>query len=116
MEDRREGDRRIEDLKIELKADIKSVANDVSSIRDMLISEPEASPMGRALLRITDGNRRRIEENKREFEEFVEKRFDPMHDWWHQTRGAWRLVLGAGVVLGSVGAFFGILSFFGLGR
>ncbi len=46
--------------------------------------------------------------------EHLRSRYEPMYDWWQQTRGAWRLVLGTGVVLGIIGAFFGILAFFGI--
>ncbi len=100
-----EGLRRADDDRYtDLNRKVDNVANDVKSIRDMLISEPEASPLGRALLKYAAENRRLIEEQRADF--------DPMYDWWQQQRGAWRLVIGAGVVLGIVGSFFGILAYF----
>lgn len=89
----------IEALKQELKADLRAVAEDVGAIRDMLISEPEASPLGRALLR-------RIEH--------IERRADPMYDWWNQTKGTWRAVTGLAVILGIVATTFAIMAYFGI--
>ena len=118
-------DQRFDDLKRELKADIKSVANDVSSIRDMLISEPEASPMGRALIKRSIDNRAATQELRQDFEKYIEthehfteniieKRINPMYDWWNQQRGSWKAFQGLALVLGMIGAFFGILAYFGV--
>lgn len=93
--------RRADDRRIgELRDDIRSVARDVADIKGWL-SEPEGTPQGRSL-------QRQINE--------MRTRFDPVEDWYQQTRGAWRLVLGSAVVLGIVGAVFGIASYFGLGH
>lgn len=118
-------DQRFDDLKRELKADIKSVASDVSSIRDMLISEPEASPMGRALIKRSMDNRAIIQELRNDFEkytehhedwanDFIEKRVNPMYDWWNQQKGSWKAFQGLALILGMIGAFFGILAYFGV--
>ncbi len=56
-----------------------------------------------------------IDEAREDFEyadQQMRNRYEPMYDWWQQTRGAWRLVLGTGVVLGIVGAFFGLIAYF----
>lgn len=85
----------------------------VDSIRDMLIGEPSASPLGRALLEKAADNRRVIDRNHEEFRTFVKEDFRPLNDWWNQSKGAWKFLLGLGTVLGIIGSFFGILSFFG---
>jgi hypothetical protein len=87
-----------------LESKLDKVSGDVQSIRDMLISEPEASPLGRALLRKSVENRELIDE--------IRADFDPMYDWWQQTRGVWRAVVGLGIVLGIVGSFFGLAAYF----
>jgi hypothetical protein len=96
----------------DLSGKVDNVANDVKSIRDMLISEPEASPLGRSLLKTSSYNRRLIDEHWQDFQNFRKEEFDPIDDWWQQQRGAWRMVIGVGVVLGIVGSFFGILAYF----
>lgn len=98
---RREDDKRIG----ELETKVDRVADDVRSIRDMLISEPEASPLGRALLRASAENRRLIDEQRRDFE--------PVEVWWRQSQGLWKAILGIATVLGIVGSFFGIAAYFG---
>jgi hypothetical protein len=109
--------RRVDDRRIEqLDRKITKVASDVGSIRDMLISEPAASPLGRALLEKSTENRRIIDRHHDEFQAFVRDDFQPLDDWWNQSRGAWKFILGAGTVLGIVGAVFGVASFFGLGQ
>lgn len=91
----------------------------------MLISEPEASPLGRALLRASKSNRTLIDKNHQEhdalierhhqeFRAFLKEEFRPLNDWWNQSRGAWKFVLGVATVLGAIGAFFGILAYFGI--
>lgn len=112
MDDER---RRSDDKRFErLENSINGVAKDVSAIRDMLITEPEASPLGRSLLNRAKDNHNDIIDLRRDFERFKEEDFQPLWDWWNQTKGAWRFVLGAGVVLGIIGTFFGILAFWGL--
>ena len=101
MELRRADDERIS----ELQRDVKTVATEVRSIRDMLISEPEASPLGRALLRASADNRQLIAALRADL--------DPIEDWYIQARGAWRLVLGVATVLSIIGAFFGLAAYFG---
>ena len=108
---RREDDRRFDDL----TRKVTDVAKDVTTIREMLISEPEASPLGRALLKASQNNRVLIDQQRSDFEKFRREDFEPLDDWWQQTRGAWRLVLGTGVVLGIIGSFFGLAAFFGWG-
>lgn len=135
--------RRVDDRRFrELQSEIKSVAKDVSSIRDMLISEPEASPMGRALIQRSLDNRvlitqqradfdkhvQAFEEYKREHEDDVDKllenhdtkedrwrkeRFDPMYDWWQRIRGSWMGIASVGVILGIVSLFFALLANYG---
>ena len=114
MEDglRRQDDKRFKDLDDKLN----TITKDVGTIRDMLISEPEASPMGRALIRRSLDNRDMINQQRRDFDDFRKDEFAPVHDWWQQNKGAYRLVQGVAVVLGAVGAFFGIASFFGFGH
>lgn len=82
--------------KLERKVD--GVADTVRDIRDMLISEPEASPLGRALLK-------RIVT--------LEEEIEPIAEWWQQWRGVWRFILGLGVVLGIVATVFGVAAYFG---
>jgi hypothetical protein len=113
---RRQDDVRYRDLDRKVSA----VAKDVTAIRDMLISEPEASPLGRALLARSLENRREIEkvaiatskavDNCREdFEAFLKDDFKPLNDWWNQSKGAWKFVLGASIVLGIVSTFFSVI-------
>lgn len=97
---RRTDDRRFSDL----DRKITSVAKDVSSIRDMLISEPEASPMGRALLKWAQENRRLINGLRDDF--------DDDHEWVMRMKGSWQAIAGAGIVFGIVGTVFGIAAFF----
>ena len=111
---RRVDDQRFEELKRELKSDIRAVASDVSSIRDMLISEPEASPMGRALIRRSEVNASATRELRRDFEDFEKERFNPVYDWWNQQKGSWKALQGLALVLGVIGAFFGILAYWGV--
>lgn len=96
----------------DLDRKISEVAKDVASIRELLITEPEASPLGRSLLARSHENRAAISELRRDFDQFKRQDFDPIDDWWNQTRGAWRFVLGAGVILGLIGSFFGLLAYF----
>lgn len=67
------------------------------------------------MLRYAADNRAMIIKNHEEFRAFRREDFEPIEDWKNQTAGAWRAVLGAAVVLGALGAFFGIASWFGLG-
>ena len=118
--------RRLDDERFaKLDQKIDRVSNDVGSIRDMLISEPEASPMGRALLRRSTENRSATDQLRRDFEKyaedhqdwingFIEKRFDPMYDWWNQQKGSWKAIQGLALILATVGAFFGILAYWGV--
>lgn len=106
--------RRIDDERIdELVEEMKSTRQDVRSIRDMLISEPEASPLGRSLLNKSVENRRIIDKHHEEFLTFRKEEFKPLYDWWNQSKGAWKFVLGVATVLSIVGSFFGIIAFFG---
>ena len=98
----------------DLDKKVDDVAKDVKSIRDMLISEPEASPMGRALIRRSQDNRKATDDLRDDFEEFLDRRFSPMYDWWNQTKGTWRAVQGTALVMAMIGAFFGILAYFGI--
>jgi hypothetical protein len=98
----------------DLNKKVEGIAGDVKEIRDMLISEPEKSPLGRALLKIANDNRKMILDNEQDFEEFRDQKFTPIYDWWNQTKGSWRVIQGAAVILAIVGAFFGILSWFGI--
>ena len=98
--------RRADDQRIgELQEQVRSVAKEVRDIRDMLISEPEASPLGRALIKRSVDNRLLIDELRHDFE--------PVEIWYQQARGAWRLVLGLATVLSIIGAFFGLAAYFG---
>ncbi len=107
--------RRVDDQRFEKLDDkIDRVQKDVSSIRDMLITEPEASPLGRSLLNRSRDNRQLIDDLREDFERFRDTEFKPIEDWWQQTKGAWRFIIGVGVVLGIVGAFFGVLAFYGI--
>lgn len=102
---RRASDQRLEEL-----------TREVRSIREMLISEPEASPLGRSLLKASQVNREMIERNHAEFRAFVREDFQPLDDWWNQSKGAWKFVLGLSTVMGIIGAFFGIVTYFGGGQ
>jgi hypothetical protein len=108
-----EGRRATDDDYKKLDAKVDTVANDVRSIRDMLISEPESSPMGRALLRRSATNTRAIDTLRADFETFRKEEFNPIDDWWQQTRGVWRAVIGLGIILGIIGTFFGVVAYFG---
>lgn len=102
MEDlRRTDDRRINDL----DRKITNVAKDVSAIRDMLISEPQASPMGRALLQRADANAAAINKLRQDYDED--------HEWITRMRGTWQAIAGAGVIFGIIGTVFGIAAYFG---
>lgn len=105
----------------DLKREVHNIAKDVSSIRDMLISEPEASPMGRALIARSESNRRTIEQLRIDFEkykhqqelefaQFERERFDPLYDWWNRTKGSWQAVLSAAVVLGILATAVSIIN------
>jgi len=108
-----EGLRRVDDDRYEkLEQKVDDVGKTVGEIRDMLISEPEASPLGRSLLKASAENRRLIDDHWTRFETFRKDEFNPIDDWWQQARGAWRLVLIFSVVLGIVGTFFGVLAYF----
>lgn len=106
----------VDDDYTKLATKVDGIAKDVASIRELLITEPEASPLGRSLLNRAKENRERHDRLRADFELFKKEEFAPIDDWWNQTKGAWRFVLGSGVVLGIVGTFFGILAFFGLGH
>lgn len=66
---------------------------------DAATSEADVSPAGRSILR-------RLER--------IETRLDPIYDWWQQTRGAWRFILGLSTVLGIIGTAFGVAAYFGI--
>jgi hypothetical protein len=105
----------VDDSRFEmLDRKIDGVAENVTTIRDMLISEPAASPLGRALLARDDITDRNVAVLDAKFEKFRTEEFNPIDDWWQQTKGAWRFIIGVGVVLGIVGAFFGVLAFYGV--
>lgn len=106
---RRRDDKRIDTL----ERKIDRVADAVSAIERLLITEPEASPLGRSLLNRARENRTLIDALRHDFEAFRREEFKPIDDWWNQTKGAWRFVLAVGVTLGMVGTVLGILSYFG---
>ena len=113
---RREADARLEGLEqriSEVVVETRATSAEVRSIREMLITEPEASPLGRSLLKYAHDNRQMIRDNYTEYLRFVREEFGPLDDWWNQSKGAWKFVLGLATVLGIIGAFFGILSYFG---
>lgn len=93
---------------------IDKVSADVTTIRDMLISEPEASPMGRALIRRSETNARATNELREDFEAFKKEEFKPINDWWNQQKGSWKAIQGLALILGMVGAFFGLLAYWGV--
>lgn len=96
--------RRADDARIaDLKQQVSKVANDVSSIRDMLISEPEASPMGRALIQRAVDNRRMIDGLRADL--------DPIEDWYQQMRGVWRVLPATALVLSIVGAILALAAY-----
>ncbi len=105
---RREDDRRYD----QLDRKVTDVKTDVRSIRDMLISEPQASPLGRALLREIDAGRRETNDIRLDFDAFARDEFKPLNDWWNQSKGIWKGVLGLATILGIIGAFFGIAAYF----
>jgi hypothetical protein len=88
----------------ELSDRVAKIAADVQTIRELLITEPEASPLGRSLLERSRENRRLIDAIRADLE--------PLEDWYQQTRGVWRFVLGVATVLSIVATFFGILAYF----
>lgn len=97
--------RRVDDDRYkDLDRKVDQVIRDVGSIRDMLISEPEASPLGRSLLKAQAENRALILDLRQDFE--------PVYDWWQRSRGAWAAILGLAVILGIVATFFGVLAYF----
>lgn len=77
---------------------IRELAAEVSAMRDMLISEPQASPLGRTLSRRIDD---------------VEERLEPIARWHTEWAGVWKFALGLATVLGIIGAFFGLAARFG---
>jgi hypothetical protein len=108
--------RRADDKRIDrLDQKIDKVAKEVTAIGRLLITEPEASALGRALLGKAVENRRLVDKYHDEFEAFKKEEFQPLDDWWNQSRGAWKFVMGVGTVLGIIGAVFGLASYFGLG-
>jgi ribonuclease HI len=111
-EERRAVDPRIE----QLVSDVKLVAGEVKSIREMLISEPEASPLGRMLKQRSVENRQAVEDLREEFEKFRDvtwetwkkEQFQPVHDALTKLNGAWLLVGGIAVVLGIFATYLAI--------
>jgi anti-sigma-K factor RskA len=95
---RRQDDKRFDDLSV--KVDV--IDRRTQEIRDMLISEPEQSPMGRSLIRKSDSNARRIAEQ----EERVDKLWDFMVEW----RGAGRVLTVAAAVMSIVAAAVALAS------
>jgi len=82
------------DTKVE-RLDVK-----VNEIRDWLITEPEASAMGRALLRRADANATKIRELREDL--------DPIHDWIQQFKGSSRALLYVPTILAAVSAVVAI--------
>jgi hypothetical protein len=89
----------------EFKSELSDIKETIGEIRDMLISEPEASPLGRNLLQRSRDNAGDITD--------LELRVKSLEGWRSEWRGSWRLVTGVATVAGLVGAFFGIASWFG---
>lgn len=113
MDDERPSRRAADGRLAELDKNVAELTREVRSIREMLITEPEASPLGRSLLKASERNRQLIESHHAEFRQFVRDDFAPLDDWWNQSKGAWKFVLGLSTVLGIIGAFFGLVSYFG---
>jgi hypothetical protein len=91
---RRVDDRRIADL----GEQVVGLDRKVTEIRDMLISEPEASPLGRYLLKRADQNQASIREvasaNSAKIEN-LDTRVDGLEQTRDQARGAYRALLFA---------------------
>lgn len=88
----------------DLSREVRANTVELRSIRDMLISEPEASPLGRALVKRADTNRDAVQDLRDDFQ--------PVYDWWQQSKGAYRVLTSAAVVLSIIGAAFGIAAYF----
>lgn len=91
-----------------LEKRVGDVADKVDAIRDMLISEPAMSPLGRRLQSQHD-------ELRADFESFLTERFRPIEKWWDQVGGAQKVLVGISIILGVVGTFLGIANWFGFG-
>jgi hypothetical protein len=111
-EQRRAVDPRID----QLVGDVKTVASEVKSIREMLISEPEASPLGRMLKQRSIDNRLMIDDLREDFEKYRDQtweawkkeQFQPVRDAITQLRGAWLLVGAVSIVLGILATYLAI--------
>ena len=105
--------RQDDDRFTKLEGKIDETKEKVDAIHILLMTEPEASPLGRSLLKYALENRRLIEDLRTDFVRHKRDDFGPLEDWWQQWRGIWRFVIGIGIVLGVIGSFFGIVAFFG---
>ncbi len=96
---------------LEIDRKVTRIERDTASLRELLITEPEASPLGRSLLYRARENREMLDKLRHDFELFKKEDFRPLDDWWNQSKGAWRLVLAAGIILGIVSTLLSVLAF-----
>lgn len=122
---RREDDRRLD--RVEKKVD--TIGERVDELRDWLMSEPESSALGRQLLARAKANRVDIDKHdarlgaierlaanvvadRKRFEDHDDA-IDSLELWRAEWRGSWRFITAVGTILGIIGAFFGLASWFG---
>ncbi len=125
-QERRQNDLRIEQIVDTLHGLDRSVTDldtKVDQLRDWLITEADASPLGRALKFRADTNAKNIETNRQqhdadvrdiraEFAQFKRDEFRPINEWWNRSQGAWKAFTGASVVLGLIATALALLAYF----
>lgn len=88
-------DRRLDDFERtvrDVNGKVERMSGTVNEIRDMLISEPEASPLGRALLKRANDNQAAIKETAEDNREAISKlgdRVNVLEGWRDQATGAY---------------------------
>lgn len=100
---RRLDDSRIDNLDskvVRLDTKVERLDVKVNEIRDWLITEPEASAMGRALLRRATAADERIRELRVEHDE--------IHDWVQQFKGSARVMLYVPTIVSAIAAVVAI--------
>lgn len=85
--------RRVDDRRLDgFERTLDEMADTINQIRDMLISEPEASPLGRALLRRANDNQAAIREtaetNRAAIRDLAD-RVNSLESWRDQATGAY---------------------------
>jgi hypothetical protein len=118
----------------ELAKDMKELAAGVRVLREWLISSPDESPLGRALLKLAQENRslivrhrddfekhvrdagidhdKDIEDWNREWDKWKKEEFNPIQTWRNQLQGSYRTLQATQVILGILSLAFILREFF----